>query len=494
MTFLSMKFFIILFFCLIVYYILPVKFRWIALLAASVVFYLLGGKKITAVILVTAAFAYFAAIRIEKSRERGDEKSRQKLYMAIGILVLLGILACTKISSYLEIGVGLIIVPVGISYYTLSLVGYILDVYWKKDKAEKNFLHFLTFVMFFPKILQGPISSHKVVGAQLIEGHKFDYREFCFGAQLIIWGMFKKVVLADRMSIFTSSVYANPSAETGAILLVTMILSALQLYCDFSGYTDIALGVAQMFGIQLEQNFNHPFFAKSASEWWQRWHMTLSGWFKDYLFLPVSRSKAVKNLSRKMGEKHGPSARKKTMIAISSAVVWLATGLWHGTGINYIVWGAYWGTIIILSEIFSAQLEKLNNLLHIKTESFAWKLFQMLRTGLIFIVGKMISAQDSLADVGNIIHNIFANFKLESLSTITEKGLAGYDFGILIVGMLIILIVSIQQEKGIVIRERIAEWPDIIRWTFFPVALTVIILLGVYGLGYDTSGFAYQYF
>lgn len=210
------------------------------------------------------------------------------------------------------------------------------------------------------------------------------------------------------------------------MIILAMFLSAIHLYCDFSGYADMAIGIAQMFGIELEESFRQPFFAKSGAEFWQRWHITLSGFFKDYLFLPISRSSFVKKLSKKMGDLWGPRARKNTIIVCASSVVWLATGVWHGTGVNYLVWGAYWGIIIITSEVFSVEIQKLNKLLHINTESSSWKLIQMIRTFCIFSIGKMISAQQSLEDVRIIIKAIFQFPNTNELFSDIFKNL-GYD-------------------------------------------------------------------
>lgn len=495
MSFISLEFLILVILTLIAYFVIPLKYRWIILLISSVIFYAKGGWFILVMTLSTTAIAYFGAIWIENTDAK--DKKRRKTFLCIGIIIVLGLLAFVKLYSFRKWNIPYFVVPVGISYYSFSIVSYLTDVYWKKDKAERNFLKLAVFVLFFPKILQGPISRHRFLGNQLIEGHKFDYKSFTFGIQLIIWGLFKKLVIADRAAIFVGTVYGDLGAykESGAILVVTMILSAVNLYCDFSGYADIAIGISQMFGIELEQNFNRPFFAKSGAEFWQRWHMTLSGWFKDYLFLPISRSKIVKKFSKKMGERFGPRARKNTMIVISSSVVWLATGVWHGTGLNYIVWGIYWGSIIILSEVFSPEIQKFNKLLHINTEAYTWKVFQMVRTSLIFCVGKMISAQSDLESVGLIIRGIFKSPRIWELfnGDLYKMGLDKTVFQVLLLCILLLWFVSCQQEKGH-IRERIANWNAVVRWVFYAVSLLVVLYFGVYGAGYDTSSFAYQFF
>ncbi len=492
MSLISVRCYQLIILTLAVYFLLPLRWRWIALLSASVCFYAFFGIDSLIFAFFIALFSFCMGLLIEKK----EDKKRRHLILSIAVILLVSTLAFVKIAGRMEILRDFIIVPVGISYFSLSIIGYLLEVYWKRDAAEKNFAHYLTFVLFFPKIVQGPISRYKNLRRQLIAGNRFSYDRLCFGMQLMLWGIFKKIALADRLAILVSTVYSALGyySSYGGVLLVAMFCSALQLYFDFSGYTDIALGISQMFGIELEQNFNHPFFSRSAAGFWQRWHMTLSGWFKDYLFLPVSRSQTVKQLSKTMGSCFGASARKKTMMIISTTVVWLATGLWHGAGVNYLLWGVYWGSIIIASQLLEPTFSRFCTALHIRTESPAWKLFQILRTFIIFMVGKMISAQRTLRNVVVILLGILTNTHLYDARFINVLGLNWLDLEIVLAGSLVVLLVSIMQEKGLHIRECISHWRPIPRWAFYSFALTAVLLVGLYGNGYDTSSFAYQFF
>ena len=491
MTLISLRYYILVAATVLIYYILPLRFRWISIMAGSLCFCWASGKTATFAILAITTVAYLSAIWIE--RERRNKKA--KLALTLSVTLFLCILIYVKLGRYFHLSYKFFAVPVGLSYFTLSIIGYLLDVYWKREKAERNFLHFLVFILYFPKLLQGPISSHKYLGKQLIEGHRFDYQKICFGIQLMLWGIFKKIVIADRMSILGRSAFANPDEYAGILLLVAMLFSAMQLYCDFSGYCDMAIGVSEMLGIEIERNFNHPFFSRYASEFWQRWHISLSSWFKDYLFLPVSRSGAVRNLSKKMGNRFGASARKKTMMIISTSVVWIATGLWHGTGINYLAWGIYWGVLINASLLLSDSFGKINAKLQLTINAPFWKLIQMIRTGLIFAFGRLISTQTSLHDVILILRRIVFHLNPNSVRYLDDfLGVTRPDLGIIAFGVLLVLVVSIVQERGGKIRESIAEWHAIPRWTFYTLAITVVLLFGIYGAGYDTSNFAYQYF
>ncbi|MCR5119913.1 MAG: hypothetical protein K6B44_09915 [Lachnospiraceae bacterium] len=492
MSLVSFRFFALTGVAVLVYYLLPLKYRWTAILASSLFFYYSLGSSALIPVICISVFSYIMGLVIEKS----DESRKRKTLISIAVIVLLSILALVKLSGHFSTLSQYIIVPTGISYFSLSIIAYLLDVYWKKEKAERSPLRFLTFVLYFPKILQGPISRHKLLGEQLKEGKRFDWEQLCFGMQLVLWGLFKKIVIADRLSIAVSNVYSQLDTyrEHGVVLAAAMIFSALQLYMDFSGYTDMAVGISQMFGIELEQNFNHPFFAESAAGFWQRWHMTLSGWFKDYLFLPVSRTEAVKKLSKKAGNRFGAAARKKTMMICSTAVVWIATGLWHGTGINYIVWGIYWGSLMIISQLAEGLFTKMKTALSIKEEAALWKLFRMFRTFLIFVFGKMISAQENMKNVAIILKSLFTKLHPGDVKMIAGLGMYGYDFAIVALGLILVLIVSVIQEKGVCIREQTAKWYAVPRWLFYCLAVTVILLIGLYGKGYDTSTFAYQFF
>ena len=385
------------------------------------------------------------------------------------------------------------IVPLGISYYTFSAIGYLADVYWGKDTAECNFFKLALFLLFFPKILQGPIARHRNLGRQLVEGHAFDYKEFCFGMQLAIWGYFKKMVIADRISIFTDSVYSKYSSFGGAIIVFSTVLAAVQLYCDFSGCIDIAAGVSQMFGIKLEKNFDHPFFSHTVSEFWRRWHITLGTWFKDYIYMPLVVSPRLIRLSGKVRKRFGKRPGKAVMTIIPLAVVWILTGLWHGTGANYLVWGAYWGILIILSTVFAPEIKKAATYFHINTDSTSWKCIQVVRTFLLFCIGRLITIPGDLAVTGQLFKSIFTEPQLWQLfdDTLYAQGLEWKEFVLMLLMIGILWFISLQQRKGS-IREKIAGWNLIVRCFFYASAVIFILIFGIYGPSYDTSGFVYM--
>lgn len=510
MNFISISFGIFLAVTVILYFIVPLKYRWIVLLLASLSFYAFSGKEALVLMLASSFVAYIAARRMEhiyaeELQPEEDKKSamlRKKkkchFVLNVALVVILGVLAIVKAARFMPQSVAAyIIVPLGISYYTFSVVAYLADVYWKKHKAESNFFKFTLFVAFFPKILQGPISRYKNLAPQLFEGHTFDYQRFCFGLQLILWGIFKKIVIADHLAIFTDSVFGNWQKNSGSMLLVAAVFAVFQLYCDFSGCMDMASGMSEIFGIELEQNFNHPFFSKSASEFWRRWHITLGTWFKDYIYMPIVVSPRLIKIVQPVKKKCGMRAGKSIMLIVPLLVVWLLTGIWHGTGKPYVVWGLYWGLIIILSSVFEPELKRFTKFLRINVEAGSWKVFQMVRTFFLFCIGRVITIPDDLHATAQILKKFVADFQPWQLmdQTLYGYGLDQREFYLIILSLLLLWVISLIQEKGeMTVRERIANWNIVFRWGFYYIVVAVILIFGVYGPGYDAAAFVYMQF
>lgn len=512
MTYVSIYFYIFLFFSVFIYYVVPIRYRWIELLIASIVFYVFCGIWMIPVVLVISWIAWFAAVRIDKiytisSGENITDKEQKKLasqrikskcrlILSVSVIILISFLSVAKLSRYMPQNMSAyIIVPIGISYFTFSIISYLADVYWKRQKAESNYFKFTLYVLYFPKILQGPISRYKNLGHQLIEGHRFDYQRVCFGLQLMIWGIFKKLVIADRLAIFVNSVYGDISNCPGSVILVATFFATFQLYADFSGCMDIASGISKIYGIELEKNFDHPFFSRSAAEFWRRWHITLGTFFKDYVYMPIVSSPGMAKLLQKLRKKHSTEYGKMVMTTIPLAVVWLLTGIWHGTGLAYVVWGLYWGVIIICSNILQKKIVKLNQSLHIRTDANSWKVFQMFRTFLIFMFGRIITIPNNLQTTGLIIQKIFTDMEPWHLfdQSIYGYGLNRPNFLLAIYTIILLWIVSILQSKYH-IREKIAEFNIVFRWMIYYAAVFCIIIFGIWGMGYEASSFVYMQF
>lgn len=532
MLFTTIQFIIFLTITITLYFIFPLSKRWIILLIASGIFYCIAGLEFIPFVLITSFATYYTALLIDRKRCRlnkmtasgeldeeqgkGEKEKCEKIckrILVITLLIVLGFLSYTKFTNMMidllqramtSLGVQTvqlseisIIIPLGISYYTFSTVGYVLDVYWKKYRAERNFFKYLLFVLYFPHILQGPFARYNRLAHQLTEGHTFSYERACFGIQLMLWGYFKKLVVADRLSVFVNSVYGNWENQTGFVITIATFFTAIQIYTDFSGCVDMARGMSQILGIELDMNFRQPYFSKSVEEYWRRWHISLGNWFKDYLYMPVFASKSVAKLIKKTKEKYGNKAGRNVATVVPLIVVWIATGVWHGTGWGYVIWGVWNGGIIIGSTLLKNKYADLRKKLHIKEKCQEWGLFQIIRTFiLVAFIPKMFTLTDSVSSALGMIRNMFSEFNVwiffdQSLYT---YGLDRQDFWLAMISILIVFCVSLMKEKGIQIRESIAGKNIVFRWAIYYMAIFSIIIFGMYGPGYDASNFVYMKF
>ena len=512
------------------YFICPLKHRWTVLLAASIAFYAIAGAKFLPFAFVTAALSFFTARLIDKENRNCEEalkglkddraaakiykeksKAKCRRYMTAAVVLILLYLGYTKFGrTVVELvaaaagangegfsAAAFVIVPLGVSYYSFSTVGYVLDVYWKRYPPEKNFFKYLLYVLYFPHILQGPIARYNKLGVQFSQEHRFDYKRVCFGIQLIIWGFFQKLVVADRLNLYVSDVFRDCCNQHGVVLLLAAVFYAFQIYADFSGCVNMARGMSQIFGIELEDNFRQPYFARSVDEFWRRWHITLGAWFKDYLCMPVSVSKVVKNTSKTIKKKHGSEAGKQFITITALIAVWISTGVWHGTGLNYIIWAAWQCGIIVLSLLMEPTYGKMKSLLRIKDESVEWKAFQILRTFVLTgLIPRIIVRSASLSDAKMFFINMITSPNISALTdgTLFSFGMDRVNFVLAILGITVMFVVSVLKENGVSIRESISRMHIVVRWAIYIAAFYIIVIFGIYGPGYDASAFAYMGF
>ena len=513
------------------YYTVFRRAQWVLLLIASTVFYLLAGPKYMVYIIVTALVTYGSARKIQSlhdEEERETEKAKadrdrqkklrkeytakRKRWLLLDLFINIGILATIKYLDFFLQGVtGILarfgiewsktfafVLPLGISFYTFMVVGYILDIYWKRYKAEKNFFKLFLFTSYFPHITQGPISRYNKLAPQFLGVHRFDYDRLCKGLQLMLWGYFEKMVIADRLSVFYGGVYTHWDSLRGMPLILAIIFLSLQLYLDFQGCMDIGRGVSQTFGIDLEVNFARPYFSKNMPEFWRRWHITLGAWFKDYLLYPVSISKLCKSLNKWTRKKWGNTVSRTVATIIPAACVWVITGLWHGAATRFLLWGAYHGVLIIGGAIFQIPFQKLGKALHIKMEAWSFDLFRMIRTFILSAIGRIFFVSDGFKQAVRIIWRTF-DIRNLNLYTLWDESLYTYgldrpNFILALVLIALIWGVGIYQEKGVVIRDWIAEQNLVFRWVLYLLLIFGILLLGVYGEGYNAANFIYQQF
>ena len=487
MTFVTITFLLFLTLAFLFYYLVPKHDQWIVLLVFSVIFYLFAGWEKLIFVFIAACIAFFVG--------RNCTKVNLTLGIVLIVCSLFYVKAGTAVLEALRFK-GSIIVPLGISYYSFSIIGYMLDVYYKKIEPEGNLLRFLLYMIYFPHILEGPIPRYGKLASQLFEGHVFDYKGFCFGVQRALWGYFKKLVIADRISIYTSEVFTNYTSYSGIYFFTAVVLSSIQLYADFSGCMDIALGVSECFGITLDENFKRPFFAKNAAEFWRRWHITLGFWFKDYVYMHLAIHSGLLKLSKRAKDRVSKRFGKSLITIIPLAVVWILTGLWHGTGADYILWGMYWGLIIILSTVFSKEWKALNTKLGMDVKSKGFQRFQMIRTFFVFSGARLLTAPGDLKVSFYMLKKMFSLWKWKEFfrGGALVDGIFIWDVILVFAGILLLYIVGKKQEKGISIREKISEYSIPLRWVFYYGLFFATLVFGIYGPGFKAGDFVYIQF
>lgn len=530
MLFTSYRFLEFILILFLLYYILPAKWQWKLLLGASFLFYFYAGPAYCVYILVTIVTTWFAGCRIRAAHERRDRwlkenreslsKEEKKSYKAgikrrtwgwtLGCLLFnLGILAVVKytnfaianINAVLEavgngkpLGFLNIIVPLGISFYTFQSMGYIIDVYRGTVEAEKNPFRFALFVSFFPQLIQGPISRFGDLSKTLFEPHPFDKKTVSLGLQRILWGFFKKLVIADRMLVGVNSLIHGTDIYQGAYVFVGMLFYALELYADFTGGIDITIGIAQALGIRVTENFERPYFSKNIKEYWNRWHITMGSWFTDYIFYPISVCKPMLKLSKFSRNHFGEVIGKRVPVYLSSFVVWFATGIWHGASWNFIVWGLGNWLVIMVSQELDPLYEKFHGRFHVK-DRFAFRLFQVVRTVLLMSCLRLFDCYRDVPLTFRMFGSMFSrgNWSILWNGALLDIGLSAVDYLVLLAGLILLIMVSLLQRRGSV-REKIAGLPYWGRFALWYGLFLAVLLAGAYGVGYDSSQFIYNQF
>lgn len=530
MLFTSYEFIAFMLLCFIIYYLIPKKCQWMMLLIASYVFYFCAGTYYPLFILATTATTYFFARKMdsinaaqeqylaehkdfsreEKKAYKGKMASKRKTCMLLCLLFNIGILAVIKYTNFVihningilaatgsetEIAFVEWLLPMGISFYTFQSVGYLLDVYWGKVKAQKNFFKFALFVSFFPQLVQGPISRYADLEPTLFAEHKYNWYQVKLGLERIVWGFFKKLVIADRLLVAVRYIIEDPEYYSGAFVLVGMIFYAIELYADFTGGIDITIGIAQVFGVKLNENFERPYFSKNIAEYWRRWHITMGTWFRDYIFYPMSISKSMQKTTGFAKKHFGKGVAKRLPVYIATMVTWFATGIWHGASWNFVVWGLMNGLVILISQEFQPLYDKFHAKFPKIGKTTGYKMFQIGRT---FLLMSSLRLFDCYADVKTAFmafFSIFTNFDISMLNAeeflYFELTLA--DYIIMAVGVVIMLIVSLLGRKGSV-REQLEQKPTFVRYTVYATMLLCVILFGAYSIGYDATQFIYNQF
>lgn len=414
MSLITLKFFIFLVAVLLAFYIVPRRMQWMVLLAGSLVFYIYASPYYLIFLFVSAISTYSCAILAEKSGH--------KRYVAIAVLINMGILAVLKYTGFFTEIVNTIfksdlpylrfILPLGLSFYTFMVTAYVVDVYRGDIKAERNFLKYLLFVSYFPQITEGPINRFSHTAPQLFGEHEFDFDRCKRAGYRILLGLFKKVVIAGRFGVYVDRVFENVNGYGGLTLLMAVLFYAVQIYADFAGCMDMVMGISALFGVDMDENFDKPFFSKSVSEFWRRWHITLGSWFRDYIYNPVFKSEFCRKIKSSL--RNTPLKKKSTNIiaAIALSCVWLFTGIWHGAAMHYVLYGVYYGVILIFSMFMSNVYKKAHKKLPINFNSKGYHFFEIVRTLFIVAIGFLIFRANNTGEIIYVLKAIVTKFSL----------------------------------------------------------------------------------
>lgn len=500
------------------YSIVPKRHRYKVLLIASYAFfYSISGKLLLCLIVSTFSIHHFgiwlSSIINERDKELSNAKVEEKkaikaqskkkmggilifaIILHIGFLVIVKYLPFfggnfNTLMDFLNLNIHLkipkIMMPIGISFYTLQAISYMIDVARGTIKADKNIGRLALFMSFFPQIMEGPIVRYNDTAIALYMGEPISYKGFTFGIQRILFGLLKKIVIADRLNILIKLVFKDYQNYDGGIIALAAIFYTIQLYMEFSGTIDVVIGSAEIFNIRLPENFRQPFFSKSISEFWTRWHITLGTWFKDYIFYPLSLSKPMKKLTifgrKHLGNHFGPLLAG----GIALFCVWLSNGLWHGAGWKYIFFGLYHFTFILLGNIFTPFWTHLFKKMHLNREKLIIKIIQMIRTTIIVIIGELFFRAHGLKAGLLMFAKMVSDFTLNSFKNgfFLELGMDKFDFIIIGISLIIIFVVGIFHEKNKSLREIVSHKNIIIRWLIYYGLILFILIFGAYGDGY----------
>lgn len=452
------------------YYALPHKYRWQLLLAASCYFYMVFLPIYILILGFTIVVDYYAGIFIENT-----EGGKKRLYLIFSLIANIGVLAIFKYFNFLNDNLSFflnslgyvnsvpnlsILLPVGLSFHTFQAMSYTIEVYRGNQKAERHFGIYALYVMFYPQLVAGPIERPQNILHQFYERHKFDYKNVTDGLKLMAWGLFKKVVIADRLASVVNHVYENPTNFEGLSLIIATFFFAFQIYCDFSGYSDMAIGAAQVMGFKLMKNFDRPYLSKSISEFWQRWHISLSTWFRDYLYISL-----------------GGNRVSQSRLYFNLMVTFLISGLWHGANWTYVIWGGLNGLYLIIEFMLTKPFTNAINYLKINRFPFILNVFKGLVTFNLICITWVFFRAKSVSDAFYIISHLFKDFTVKGV--FSKLAVAKFDLQIIAFSLIILILVEWLQ-RGTSLRNWLTVKPLYVRWSVYVFLGVVILLLGAY--------------
>jgi len=463
-----------------IYAIIPSKIRAIWLLISSYYFYSCCNKTYVIILLIVTLTTYFGGLKIQKT----DNIKYKKMYFIFIILIILSLLTYFKYINFIlttfnesikfigiesKFEVINLLLPIGISFYTFVAIGYLIDVIRGKIKAEKNIIIYSLFVSFFPAILSGPIERSYHLIPQLKLMKRPEYEKVREGFILLLWGLFCKIVIADRLALVVNSIFNDIYSYSGVSYIIASLFFTFQIYLDFAGYTYMAMGIAKFFNIDLINNFNKPYISKTVTEFWGRWHISLSTWFRDYLYIPL-----------------GGNRVPKIRWALNTLIVFVVSGIWHGAAYTFLIWGTIHGVILIVEKlIYGSKIKNVRN------ENTIIKFLQTLLTFSIVSIAWVFFRAKTVSDAIHIISNYF-NFKVFSLSTLFQNGgvlksfgCTLFDFVISIVFLLLFILIQLitsKNDNGEYIAYNIKQLPTFLRWTIYVSISIMILWFGKFGM------------
>lgn len=474
----------------ILYFVFPKKRRNIWLLVASYYFYMSWNMKYGLLIFLVTMLTYFGGLLTEKSKKM---RGRGKVYLIIFVVINLSILILFKYTDFIINNLNLIIhningsiiekpfdfiLPVGISFYIFQALGYLFDVYREKVPAEKNFLRYALFISFFPQLVAGPIERTGNMMHQLKDGTDFDVENVRQGLLLILWGILLKVVLADNIAMIVTNVYSDFNSYTGMQIILATMLFAIQIYCDFGGYSYIAIGSAQVLGYKLMSNFDCPYFAGSVTEFWRRWHISLTSWFTDYVYIPLGGNR--KGIARQY---------------INTLIVFGLSGLWHGASWNFIAWGFINGILIIYEKLTVKQREYNADFFEINNLSYAYRGMQRIKTFLLICFTWLFFRADSFRTALAMLKRIFYFPCFGTLFVdLNSFGVSTQAITVILCGTILLFLMDWLRYKNVDIKQWTLNQNFLCRYLIYMSLIMILIMYGNYGGNHVQTEFIYFQF
>lgn len=481
----------------IIYYIIPYKFRHVFLLVASYYFYMCWNVKYAFLMLLSTIITYLSGIFIDKANKISQEEKKQicrKLCVFISFSTNLAILFFFKYFNFLitslnkllgYIDVSLldvnfdVVLPVGISFYTFQALSYTVDVYRGEIYTEKNFLKYALFVSFFPQLVAGPIERSKNLLRQINVKHNFDLHRVHTGLILMLYGLFQKMVLSDNISLIVTEVYDNYNDYGSVELVFATVLFAFQIYCDFGGYSNIAIGAARVMGFDLMENFNTPYMADTVANFWRRWHISLTTWFRDYLYIPL-----------------GGNRKGRVRKYLNIMIVFLTSGLWHGASWHFVAWGGINGLYQIVGDILKPIRDKLTEIFIIDRKVMSHKILKVVTTFIFVDISWIFFRADSISDAFAIVNGICTRIHLGVLinGSLMQIGIDKKQFIILLAALIILISIDVCKYMKVNLIERLCEQGAWFQYIVYLFLIYSILIFGNYGPTYDASQFIYFQF